>query len=133
MLSIQKIGHRYILMIPPSVGIEQFRVHKKIVKNFGRFIPVPSILDDTAITFKKHGSIVYLKSKKGHKTHFMPLPSGAIVVISVPKDVDVIYHKDIGKIELKGKHAKAKVAILGDLEHPIEPSQLFVAKKIKEY
>jgi len=133
MLSIQKLGRKYILMIPPSVGIEQFRVHKQIVKDYGRFIPVPSILDNTAIIFRKHGSVVFLKPKKGYKTYFMPIENGVIVVISAPKKVDVVYHKDINKIELIGDHAKARVAILGDLEHPIDPSQLFLAKKIKEY
>ena len=132
LLPIKKIGRSWYLMIPASIGIEKFKVQRSFVKEFGKFIPVPSVLKDTTIELKHGGTEVYLKKKKDYKTYFFLLKNGAIAVISVPKKVDVKYDPAINKIFFLGERVKAKVAILGDLDHPVELKDIFQAKKIKE-
>jgi hypothetical protein len=132
MLTVQKIGRSYYLLIPPSIGVKKFKISRKMIKEIGRSLPIPAVIEDADLSIRK--GVVVLKKHKKHRVHFIPLSNGAIAVVAIPRDVDVFYRKDENRLGLihDKKHVKGKIVLLGDIDHPISLRELLMVDKVRE-
>ena len=121
-LTILKAGHKYLLGIPPTVGVRQFKVDRKIVKKFGTFMPVPFTIPDSFIEIHKKGKIK-LRHKRHYNTIFLSGnrlgKADIIVAFSIPEKASYeVIDKRLTIVSPKGK--KIPVVVLGDLTEPVD-------------
>lgn len=120
-LTILKAGHKYLLGIPPTVGIKEFRIDRKLVKKFGTYIPIPFTIPDSLIYIKKDK--VKLRHHKHYNTIFLSGEklgkSDIIIAFSIPQNAS--YEVVNGRLTIAApERKKVAIVVLGDLTSPVD-------------
>jgi len=124
-LSILKAGRKYLLGIPPTVGVKEFKIDRKLVKKYGTYIPIPFTFMNAFLDVKK--GKVKLRRKKHYNTIFM---SGEklgepdlIIAFSIPEDASYqVIDKRLNIVV--PEHKKVSIVVLGDLTEPVDVPNL---------
>lgn len=120
-LTILKAGHKYLLGIPPTVGVKEFKVERKLVKKYGTYIPIPFTFVNTFLDIRKDK--VKLRHKRHYNTIFISSEKlgkpDLIIAFSIPQDAS--YEIVNGRLNIVApEHKKIAVVVMGDLTEPVD-------------